>query len=274
MSLSQTYFLAHTARAKLAREAAQADHRLGRLVGHANLLDSLMGDLALAEREQEQWFDQTVSGAVLASSDGHRPVSLAEAVVEAPGHDWAIEDADSDSSDSESDDDGDDDEVQADEMERRERVVQGSRLVHVPSFKTIPASSLSISSFSSSSPSPLSSSTDVTVTVTMVDEAEEYEDDEAHLSDLALVRTSSRPPPLLQDSDEDESEDDMPPSPPQQLLHDFSDRQRKAISTTSYYDVHRLSTPPTRDPKVEYAPLFHEEYFLPRPTPSTAVSAF
>lgn len=60
MSITQTYYLAHKARAKLSREAAQPDHDLRLLVGHANLLDTLMLELADAEREQERWFNQTI----------------------------------------------------------------------------------------------------------------------------------------------------------------------------------------------------------------------
>ena len=52
MSITQTYYLSHKARAKLSREAAQPDHDLRLLVGHANLLDSLMLELAEAEQEQ------------------------------------------------------------------------------------------------------------------------------------------------------------------------------------------------------------------------------
>jgi hypothetical protein len=63
MSMTQTYFLAHKARAKLSREAAQPDHDLRFLVGHANLLDTLMLELAEVERAQEQWFNQSVRGA-------------------------------------------------------------------------------------------------------------------------------------------------------------------------------------------------------------------
>ena len=63
MSITQTYFLAHSARGKLSKEAARADHDLRLLVGHANMLDSLMLDLASAEQEQERWFNNTVSGA-------------------------------------------------------------------------------------------------------------------------------------------------------------------------------------------------------------------
>ncbi|KXT09259.1 hypothetical protein AC579_2130 [Pseudocercospora musae] len=63
MSLTQTYFVASTARTKLGREAGRADHDLRLLVGHANLLDSLMVELADAEREQEAWFNQSVKKA-------------------------------------------------------------------------------------------------------------------------------------------------------------------------------------------------------------------
>lgn len=46
MSVTQIYYLAHKARAKFSREAAQPDHDLRLLVGHANMLDSLMIELA------------------------------------------------------------------------------------------------------------------------------------------------------------------------------------------------------------------------------------
>ncbi|KAI9692034.1 MAG: hypothetical protein M1820_009569 [Bogoriella megaspora] len=60
MSLTQTYFVASQARTKLGREASRADHNLRLLVGHANLLDSLMLELADAEQEQEAWFNETL----------------------------------------------------------------------------------------------------------------------------------------------------------------------------------------------------------------------
>ena len=63
MSITQTYFLAHSARGKLSKEASRGDHNLRLLVGHANMLDSLMLDLANAEQEQERWFNKSVSGA-------------------------------------------------------------------------------------------------------------------------------------------------------------------------------------------------------------------
>lgn len=86
MSITQTYFLAHSARGKLSKEASRADHDLRLLVGHANLLDSLMVDLATAEQEQEQWFTKSVS--------------QSEENVEEPEADWEadeVEDSDSDS---------------------------------------------------------------------------------------------------------------------------------------------------------------------------------
>lgn len=96
MSLTQTYYVASTARTKLGREAGRADHDLRLLVGHANLLDTLMVELADAEREQEAWFNQSVKKA-------SRP--------EEPRHvqwiDTIAEEEDEDDSDMESDDGSD-----------------------------------------------------------------------------------------------------------------------------------------------------------------------
>jgi hypothetical protein len=63
MSLTQTYYVASTARSKLGREAGKADHNLRLLVGHANLLDHLMLELQDAERQQEAWFHESVKAA-------------------------------------------------------------------------------------------------------------------------------------------------------------------------------------------------------------------
>jgi len=60
MSITQTFRLAHQARGKLSHEASRHDHNLRLLVGHANLLDSLMIHLSEAEQEQERWFNDTV----------------------------------------------------------------------------------------------------------------------------------------------------------------------------------------------------------------------
>ena len=58
-SITEIYFVAHSARGKLSREAAKADHDLRKLVLHANTLDNLMIDLANAEQQQERWFNQS-----------------------------------------------------------------------------------------------------------------------------------------------------------------------------------------------------------------------
>lgn len=102
MSITQTYFLAHSARGKLSKEASRADHDLRLLVGHANMLDSLMLDLANAEQEQERWFNNIVSGSD-EEEERHRHV---ETIVEEPEADWEIDDAQS--SDEESEDEAED----------------------------------------------------------------------------------------------------------------------------------------------------------------------
>ncbi|EGX96799.1 hypothetical protein CCM_01457 [Cordyceps militaris CM01] len=108
MSVTQTYYLAHKARAKLSREAAQPDHDLRLLVGHANLLDSLMVELADAEREQERWFNQSVRGTSKTPAAKQRHIQWADRIVEEPA--TAEDESDSDS-DSDSDFDYDDEDA-------------------------------------------------------------------------------------------------------------------------------------------------------------------
>ena len=198
MSLTQTYYLAHTARGKLSKEAARADHNLGRLVGHANLLDGLMLDLADAEREQENWFNQTVKGATQAS-DSPRHIQWAHTVESA-----IEEDEDEDEySDNESDSD--------DEVEQ---------------IPQIPARRLRQEVV----PTPI-------VTIEEDSDEEMMDDDGDEGEELTLTRThSNQPPELLHESDS-ESDDDMPPSPPQPEipLDAFSAKQRQAIATTGFY---------------------------------------
>lgn len=107
MSITQTYYLAHSARGKLSNEASRSDHRLRRLVGHANLLDSLMLELADAEAEQESWFNASVRGARKTEADRH--IQWADSVVEEPEEDWRAEDGESDSSDSSDEEEEEDD---------------------------------------------------------------------------------------------------------------------------------------------------------------------
>jgi len=99
MSLSQTYFIASSARQKLGKEACRPDHNLRLLVGHANLLDSLMLELRDAEREQEAWFNQSVQKAKKADEPRH--IQWIDTIAE---NDEEAEEEDSDSdSDSEFD---------------------------------------------------------------------------------------------------------------------------------------------------------------------------
>jgi hypothetical protein len=196
MSITQTYYLAHSARSKLSKEASRADHNLRLLVGHANLLDSLMIQLAEAEQEQEQWFNQTVRGATEASegeSRNSRHIQWADTIMEEPEEDWDAEDADSDS-------DSDSDSEYGAEEE----------------------TSVYVASRTSSHPS-------VTITPLEVDD-EDYDSEEDN-EELALVRSPSRTLPELSDDSDDDSEDDsMPPSPPQATL-EFSEQQPKQIPT-------------------------------------------
>ena len=50
--------VAHQARSKLAKEAQASDHNLHRLVCHANMLDTLILDLAQAEQQQESYLNK------------------------------------------------------------------------------------------------------------------------------------------------------------------------------------------------------------------------
>jgi hypothetical protein len=100
MSLTQTYYIAASARSKLGKEACRADHDLRLLVGHANLLDSLMIELQDAERQQEAWFNQTMAKA--SKTEESRHIQWADSIEEE-----ALEDEDYSDSESENDDDFD-----------------------------------------------------------------------------------------------------------------------------------------------------------------------
>lgn len=205
MSVTQTYYLAHTARGKLSSEAARADHNLRLLVGHANLLDSLMLELAEAEQEQESWFNQSVKKATKTQEEP-KHIQWADAIVEDPEEDWQAEDADSSDSDSEYDSE--------DDMEMEDGVVSLSRVQSHP------------------------------VTSTSMEVEEEYEDDgEEDFEGLQLHLTqshSANPPELDHDSDSSEDES-MPPSPPSTSLPTFSEKQQ--IATTSFYSKPNASIP-------------------------------
>ena len=234
MSLTQTYYLAHSARGKLSKEAARADHDLRLLVGHANLLDGLMLDLANAEQEQESWFNQTVKSASKASGEPKHiqwadtiPEELEEAVEE----EFYAESSDSDS---ESDDD--------EEMQPAEPMA----------LRMVPRAP-------------------VTVTTTEYDEEEDMMDENSD-DDLALTRTSSAHPPELLDDEDSESEDDSMPPSPEMDFDTISEKQRQAIATTSYYQPLPIkSNSPASLPESDQS-FFDEGFYLPQ-RQQTAIAA-
>ncbi|KAI9673402.1 MAG: hypothetical protein M1817_002864 [Caeruleum heppii] len=242
MSIMQAYSLAQTARVKLAREASRADHDLRLLVGHANILDGLMLELAEAEQDQERWFNQTVKGA--SSEEPRHHIQWADTVIEDPEDDWAIEDADSDSSD-------DDDEYDEDE-EMSVAAPVPVRRAPSPPFK-------------------------VSVSATELSDDEEEDEEDEDYNELTLVRTSTsshQPPELLDDSEGESEDESMPPSPPQPNL-DLSEQDRKAIATTGFYQDLQKPSPadPALSPK-DQTSFFDEGYYLPQRQATTMIDAY
>lgn len=241
MSLTQTYYLAHKARAKLSNEAAMPDHNLRLLVGHANLLDSLMLELADAEREQESWFNQSVRNAQQQQQsqysekkvDDNKHIQWADTIEEE-------EDDEDDYSDSSSEEDSD---FEDEDVEMADVV----SLRRVPSHYHMA--------------SPASPKTEV-VEVDM--EEEEEEDDEEDYEELTLTRSPSHtiasPPPELENDLGESSEDEsMPPSPPTAVLPTFSD------ATEQKQD---------KESPIAASPDFYEEgYYLPARSPTRLVSS-
>ena len=177
MSLTQTYRIASSARVKLGREAARGDHDLRLLVGHANLLDSLMVELANAEKEQEAWFNDHLR--------------QAEKSPEAPKHiqwfDSIIEENEDDLSGSEGGEEEEEEDLDSDLDTESFPVVKAPRRRSV-------------------SPPPAVSS--------VFSAQDDWEDEDIEYDDEhALARIPSHTPDLIQDSDESD-EEPMPPSPP------------------------------------------------------------
>lgn len=197
MSLTQTYYVASTARSKLGREAGRADHNLRLLVGHANLLDSLMLELQDAEREQEAWFNNSVRTA--AKSEEPRHVQWIDSIPEM--------DEDSDSDD-ESEDGSDVDEEEF-------------SMIAPPRARSPPAS------FSSSA----------IIDDDEDDEDMEFDDEyeDSELS-LTRVASKHSPPELTMDDDEDSSDEDECPSP-ENIELELSEKERQQIATSAFYDI-------------------------------------
>ncbi len=211
------------------------------LVGHANLLDSLMIELADAEQEQERWFNQSVKGAAR-SSEESKHIEWADTIVEDPSEDWDVEDAESSDSESDSDSESEEDEDEDFDI-----------------ASAVPLRKLA------------SPSTIVTVTSIEVDDDEEYEDDEEDYSDLALTRTSSFSPPELSHDSDDSEDESMPPSPPQPTLQ-YSEKQKQQIAT-SFYKHDQIPQAQLPLTSTESASFLEEGYFLPQRTSNAMISA-
>lgn len=239
MSLTQTYYLAHKARAKLSNEAAMPDHNLRLLVGHANLLDSLMLELADAEREQESWFNQSVRNA----QQQQQLPQYSERSADDKHIQWADtieededEDDEDDYSDSSSEEDSD---FEAEDVEMADVV----SLRRVPSHYHLA--------------SPASPKMEV-VEVDMEDD----DDDEEDYEELTLTRSPSHtpasPPPELENDEDESSEDEpMPPSPPSAVLPTFDNEEKQ-----------------NKESSIAATPDFYEEgYYLPARNPTRLVSS-
>ncbi|KAF2148231.1 hypothetical protein K461DRAFT_324604 [Myriangium duriaei CBS 260.36] len=197
MSLTQTYRVASTARGKLGMEAARADHNLRLLVGHANLLDSLMIELANAEREQEAWFNDTIRTANRGEAPKH--IQWFDSIAEESEQTYD-EDSDSDS-DSESDIDADDFPVVTSSAPRRRSV----------------------------SPPPT-----IVSTYELEDEDEEIEDYDSDSEELALQRVPSHTPELVHEDLSDSDDDSMPPSPSHTTIS-FDEKAQAHLQVTELF---------------------------------------
>lgn len=176
MSVTETYRLVHSARGKLTREAQRSEHDLRLLVGHANLLDSLMIELEHAEN-QHTWSNAP-----------------------APKVTWAtttIEETEDESSDA----DSDDSDYDEDDMVMLPARVHGSP-EYRPRIQT-----------DSDSDDAISDSDEEEDEEDMSDDEDANNLGLALCRTNSHHETrSSSPPELVHDSDD--SDDDTPPSPP------------------------------------------------------------
>lgn len=204
MSLTQTYYVASTARSKLGREAARADHNLRRLVGHANMLDQLMVELSHAEAEQEAWFNQTVHAA--GKAEEPRRVQWIDTIAEEtePEEEEQEDDVYDEDEDEEEDSDYEDFE---------------SQMFNVPLRRLkSPPVSLMAPQYDDED----DSSSD--------EEEDEDEDEEMEQSASPSSFTSTSPPELTYDEDASDSDEEMPSSPRNAWL-ELSEKERQAIAS-------------------------------------------
>ncbi|RKF53747.1 hypothetical protein GcC1_218019 [Golovinomyces cichoracearum] len=232
-SITQTYSLAHIARRKLAREASRSDLHLGRLVGHANLLDSLMLELGRAEREQQQWL--LTQSRKMQRHEGARHIQWADCVVEEEAtDDWHASDADSDL-ESEYDDERlemgeDEDEDMETDME-----VDMVSVQRVSSYRILPAVT-TLTRPSTPNPS--------------------HEIDHVEILQLEYSPSHSSPPELDHDSDSSEDEA-MPPSPPADRVSSFfRDDSPTIVDPLQDHLSNDLSS---QDPSITAKNYFHSQ---------------
>ena len=214
MTITQTYFLAHTARGKLASAASQGDHDLRFLVGHANLLDALTIELQDAEREQDAWFNETVKAS--RKQEEPKRVQWKDSVAaQLEQEDIEIPDAsDSHSSDSDSDADSDSDEFYDGEEDDAVQMMIPARRIKSPAAVS-------------------------TMAIDDSDDEDDLfaieEDDDEDTASLALTRTkshSSHPPELVHDNSDDSDDEMSPVSPPPAL--NFAEAQLHGIKTNEF----------------------------------------
>lgn len=236
MTVHSIYYLAHKARAKLASEAARPDHDLRLLVGHANLLDSLMLDLADAERQQEAQFNQAIrQPAPQPVMVPPKPSYAPPAPVEEDEPEWDTKEAAASSSD----------EDDSEDVEMAEADIVSLR--RVPSRATY---------------QPLGVVSGPTLDEEAIEDYDEDEDEEEEYAQLSLRRTRSgqnyqaqtSPPPELDEDEDDSAEDEpMPPSPPQPALPTFA--------------------PVNGKKEEEHAgQLYRQDYYIPQRNPERLVN--
>lgn len=207
MSLTQTYYIASSARSKLGREASKADHTLRKLVGHANLLDNLMIELADAEREQEAWFNQSVRKA--SKPEEPRHIQWVDTIPE------------------------EDDEQSDDESDADSEFDEDEEMYDIPLRKI-------------KSP-PVTLSSAAIIDEDMDAEYEEEEDDEYALRRVPSNRNS--PPELTYEEESDSEDEDSMPASPENVAFELSEKEREAITTTTFYDTKTLQDYAVQQPQ-------------------------
>lgn len=279
MSITQTYFLAHTARAKLSREAARPDHDLRLLVGHANMLDLLMLDLAEAEKEQERWFNQSIRGTSTSTStttskqqeqqSQSRHIQWADRVIrDAPDEEIAVESEDEEWDASSVDDSDSDSDYENDDA----FFVDVTPSDFTPLYRS-----------SSTASEPKEQHFSTSDEDHYLEEEPELDDDEADLPSLALTRTHShqhQPPELLHD-ESDSEEESLPPSPEQQTFDHFTAEQASGESQGLFYAAKQLSaSTPTDSPEkmplsaTDQSAFLDDGYYIPAREQGTVIEAY